>query len=108
MCITKTIALSIISKNPQSFQPGFDVWIDNNHHVYQDFERRALAVAKHRHHYSGRTIVEVMRHESVVSESSGQFKLNNKFIPDLGRLFMLKNPIHDGMFDTRQSEKRAA
>lgn len=108
MSVTKTIALSIISKNPDSFQPGFDVWLEENHHVYQDFEHRALSVARHRHHYSARTIVEVMRHDSVISESSGVFKLNNRFIPDLGRLFMLKNPIHDGMFETRQSDRRAA
>jgi hypothetical protein len=108
MSVTKTIALSIILKNPDYFQPGFVQWLDENHHVYQDFERRALAVSRHRNHYSARTIVEVMRHDSVISESCGVFKLNNRFIPDLGRLFMLKNPIHDGMFETRQSDRRAA
>ncbi len=108
MSVTKTISLAIVGKHPEVFQDGFAAWLDENHHIYQDFERRALEVGRFRSRYSGRTIAEIMRHNSVISESSGAFKLNNRFIPDLGRLFMLKNPIHDGMFETRQSDRRAA
>jgi hypothetical protein len=108
MSVTKTIALSIIAKNPEVFQDGFAAWLDENHHIYQDFERRALAVARFRYHYSARTIAEVMRHDSVISETHSAFKLNNRHIPDLGRLFMLRHPVHDGMFETRQSHRRAA
>ena len=106
MSVTKTIALSIIQKNPEPFQRGFDEWLEENHHIYQDFERRALEVSRRRNHYSARTIVEVMRHDSVIAETSGKFKLGNRFIPDLGRLFMLKNPVHTGMFDLRASNRR--
>lgn len=94
--------LSVVFLHPQEFQKNFNVWLADNTHIYADFERRALQVAKKRDHYSGYTLFEVMRHESVIREVGGEFKINNTYCADCCRLFMLTHPALAGFFQLRE------
>ena len=77
----------------------FDEWIKENSHIYEAFEREALATAQKRSHYSARTIVEFLRHHSAVAEKGGMWKINNNHRPYLPRLFDLCYPDMAGMFE---------
>lgn len=98
--------LSVAMRRAGLFRSGFVEWLDSNQHVYREFERRALQVARFRDHYSGYTILEVMRHDSAIGELHGEWKLNNSHCADLCRLFALCNPNHAGLFEFRA--RRAA
>lgn len=56
--------------------------------IYSEFETRALEVARHRKHYSARTIVEVLRWDSLLRDGGDEYKISNNWIPGLARLFM--------------------
>lgn len=84
------------------FRPDFAGWLGENWSVYQEFERRALQISRFRKHYSARTIVEVMRHDSLIAEQNGEFKINGNFVPDMAKLSMLLNPSLSGFFEIRR------
>ena len=92
----------------QKFTPDFLAYLPQNLHVYEAFEREALRVHhRGRTHYSARTIVEVLRHNSVLSEASGPWKLNDHATPYLARLFALMNPDASDLFEFRVAKAAA-
>lgn len=91
----------LVDENPNLFRPEFYNWLKFNTHVYEEFERRALHVAKFRKHYSARTILETIRHDTAIAELNGEWKLNNNFTPCLARLFALSHPDHKELFEYR-------
>lgn len=99
-------------RTPQAFRPDFPEWMQQNAHIYVEFERRALQVAQHRIHYSARTIVEVMRHDSAIGQLTGEFKINGNYVPDMATLFAQLNPQYGDLFefrrDARNQERLAA
>ena len=103
----KDLWLSTVWLYPADFRPDFRVWLAENHHVFAEFERRALQVAARRDHYSARTIMEVIRHDSVIGELSGSWKINGNFVPDCARLFALLHPQHASLFEFREHKAAA-
>lgn len=90
--------------HPDTFLPTFLEYLPNNLHVYRAFKREALRVVhKGFQHYSARTIIEVLRHESALSEDGGEWKLNNNFTPQHARLFALDVPAHADLFEFRSA-----
>lgn len=87
----------------EQFTQEFLVYVESNVHVYAAFEREALAIARRRPHYSARTIVEVLRHNSALQEAGGPWKLNDWHTPYLARLFALMHPEHAGLFEFREA-----
>lgn len=89
-----------VSKEPGHFREDFAPWLDRNWNVWYRFETQAAAVLKRRRHYASRTIIEYLRHETALAEVDGEYKLNNNYIGDVSRLFMM---LHDcpGFFETR-------
>ncbi|MFM2287427.1 MAG: hypothetical protein RL684_570 [Pseudomonadota bacterium] len=89
-----------------TFTPEFLAALPQNLHVYAAFEREALRVVhRGRHHYSARTIIEVLRHESLLAEAGpGAWKLNDWHTPYLARLFALLNPSHSNLFEFREAK----
>jgi hypothetical protein len=85
-------------------------WLEENWHVYLAFEQEALALIRNgRTHYSARTILEVLRHESAISEGPDkQFKLNNHAAPELARVFALLHPEHIDFFEYRAEAGRVS
>lgn len=93
--------LAVAKRRSSVFRPGFVEWLEENEHVYREFERRALQVAGFRDHYGARTIIEVMRHETAIRQLGDEYKLNDHMTPDLARLFSMCNPNHASLFEFR-------
>jgi len=90
------------NEHAHEFTPEFLAYLPDNVHVYKAFERETLrVVAKGFAHYSARTIIEVLRHHSALTEAAGPWKLNDWHTPYLARLFALMNPAHRDLFEFR-------
>lgn len=87
---------------------GFTAWIVENAHVYDAFEREALSVAQRRDRYSARTIIEYMRHHTLLAEAGEGWKIDNDMAPGLARLFAILNPAHTGLFEFRERHTEGA
>lgn len=99
---------AVALRNRGAFRLDFINWLHDNSHVFAEVERRALQVAARRDHYSMRTIFETVRHDTVIGELHGDWKINNNAAPDCARLFALLHPQHSGLFAFREQHRRAA
>lgn len=97
-------AVFMAHMNADKFRPDFIPYLQENLHVYTAFEREALRIAARRTHYSARTIIEVLRHNSALQEHGSEWKLSDWWTPHLARLFALLNPQHQGLFEFRESK----
>lgn len=79
-----------IRLHQDEYPDGFFRWLQENRHIWKDFEQKALEMAQHRERYSARTIVEVMRWHSDLREKRPLFKLSNNMTPGMARLWMAK------------------
>ena len=105
----RTTALIFVTTRPDLFRNDFLEWLSENYHIWVAFEVEANKVWESgRKHYSSRTIVEYLRHQTLVREASGVFKINDHAIPDLARLWQLHYPKREGFFEFRQCVRRAA
>lgn len=104
-----------IACRPDLFRKDFNEWLRNNFEIWEAFEREAnrvwdLGVR----HYSARRIGEYIRHNTLFRERANAgdpvFKLNDHFVPDLGRLYVCFYPEREGFFERRpgHSAVRAA
>ena len=95
--------LVLLAKSNPDIPPTFTLWLGDNLHIWDAFETEALKVIARGHdHYSSKTIMEFLRHHSMLEEeSSGQWKLNNNHTPYLSRLFAMVHPEHAGLFSYR-------
>jgi hypothetical protein len=101
-----------IDAHPEYFRADFRDWLEKNYPVWLAFEYQANTVwDRGRRHYSARTIGEYLRHESATREAPQlpEFKLNDHWWPDLGRLYMLMYS-RDRFFERRAgpATRRAA
>lgn len=95
-------AQALVVMNPDSFRPGFDVWLNKNWPIFMAFEHHAIQVwHRGRRHYSARTIVEYIRHHTLLSEAEVEFKINDWWTPSLARLHLCLHPDHAGLFELR-------
>ena len=100
-------AVHFVDCRPDLFRKDFKDWLIANWHIWKVFEREANRMAKRgRDHYSARTIIHWIRHETCVAEKDGDFKVNNNYSPDLGRLWVCYHPDRADFFETR--ERKAA
>lgn len=98
--------LQLAENNIDEFTDEFLEWLPENIHIVHAFKREAFRVIyKGYKHYSGRTILEVLRHHSALEEKDGAWKLNNNHIPYLCRLFGLMHPEHADLFEYREIRK---
>ena len=99
------LPIRVMRVNANRFTDEFMAYLPENLHVFAAFEREAMRiVARGWKHYSARTIVEVMRHNSAVAEAAGEFKLCNRKTPYLARLFALLHPAHADLFEFREAK----
>lgn len=83
---------------------GSAAWCrDNPHIVLRFFDEADKVWLRGRKHYSARTIVEVLRHESALREiaDTPSWKINNNAIPGLARLYVTVNPGRASLFELR-------
>lgn len=98
--------LEIATANAPLLSSEFLEWLPENLHIWEAFARETLKViAKGQQHYSSYTIVEFLRHHTMVSEIGTEFKINNNVRPYLPRLFDLVYPQHAGLFEYRTTTK---
>lgn len=98
--------LRVALENASKFQPEFYAWLKSNLELWERFEQEAnKAFLRGRKHYSARTIIHYLRHETALREApEAEWKINNNVSPDLARLWLLLNPERDGFFELRGRE----
>ena len=69
-----------------------------NVRVFCDFVEEAFKVRSRRDRYSARTIIELLRHHTIVSDDSDTYKISDHLIPIFSRLSMYIFPELDGFF----------
>jgi hypothetical protein len=95
----------LMLSHEDQFSDDFFEWLPNNEHIYDAFSFETMKIIRKGYqHYSGRTILEVLRHHSALSEQ-GIWKLNNNHTPYLCRLFALMNPRFAEIFEYRTVKK---
>jgi hypothetical protein len=95
---------NFIDTHPRFFKKKKE-WFIDNWHVVEAFERIALKlISMNREHYSARTIVEVLVHQSAVKEINGVYKIGNDNAPDLARVFVVLHPEHVDFWEYRRPD----
>lgn len=93
---------AIAAAAPERYRPEFFSWLKENLHVWDAFARECdLLRARGRTHYSARTVIEVLRHNSAVREAAGEYKISNDNVPDLARLYLQCRPDAQGFFSVK-------
>lgn len=82
------VRIQSIIDTTTEFKPWFAGWLITNFHIWEAFRRQADFIARLRKHYSARTIIENIRHQSVLAEKDGAFKINNNVAPQFARLYV--------------------
>lgn len=97
-----------VHENRDRFRSDFPVWLAKNESVWKRFEQEANFLwINGRRHYSARTIIEFIRHETAVRQVDGDFKINNSYVPDLARLYSVLHPDRP-LFECRVMSGQAA
>lgn len=98
-------ALCFIAAKPDYFRDDFADWLRENWALYTAFERQALRVYKlGRKHYGANTIIEYMRHSTMLKDKDAEFKLNDKWTSSIARLFAMMNPLCADLFEFRERQ----
>lgn len=71
------------------------------------FFQIAHEVAKKRDHYSAYIIVQVLRHNSLVSDNDEEYKINNNITPLLSRVATQLFPVLNGFFKIKSLKKES-
>ena len=70
-----------------------------NPYVYELFDKYTRQALKSgRKYFSARAIWERMRWQSMIEDSSEQFKISDHPMPFYARLFEIRNPMYKGFF----------
>jgi hypothetical protein len=88
------------------YPDGFWKWISEpkNLHLYNEFSLRAHEMARRRERYSARTIIEVLRWNTDLSDTSETFKIQNNMVPGMARLWMRDNGhVYPKFFELRDT-----
>lgn len=94
--------------NFTGYRPEFVQWMNENPTIWERFQREANRIwNRGRRHYSARTIVEYIRHETSLYEQGGDFKINNNMTPDLARFYLELHPERAELFELRRLRKVA-
>jgi len=89
-------------RNDNRYRPQFAAWIVSNFHIWIAFKKQAdLIWHSGRKHYSARTIIEYLRHETFL-RGTGEWKVNNNAAPDMARLYIALYPARADLFEFRQ------
>ena len=95
---------NFIDAHPKFFKKSKE-WFLENWHVVEAFEQAALRlIGMNRAHYSAKTIVEVLVHQSQLKEINGTYKIGNDNAPDLARAFVVLHPDHVDFWEYRRPD----
>lgn len=86
--------------------PDYIDWLKANQHVWEAFRDEARRmVAQGRVHYSSKTILEYLRHQSAIREAGSQWKLNNNWTAYLARTWNQAYPMYSSLFTLRETRR---
>ena len=75
--------------------------------VYDWLHDRAVELVEHGHTRLGiKMLWESLRHETLLGNVGGEYRLNNNLTSRYARLLMQHDPRLDGVFDTRELHDR--
>lgn len=95
-------AYVIIITFPDQFREGFADWLYDNIALQRELDKEALRVVeKGVTHYSAHTIIEYMRHYTMLADSGGEFKINELWSSSMARMFAHMHPQHADLFEFR-------
>lgn len=95
--------MAVAWRHRGNFRPCFVSWLSENLNVWHAFNREANKVwDRGRRHYSARTIIEYLRHETGLTDNGSEFKINGNNVSDLARLYALMYPDRAGFFEFRR------
>ena len=98
--------LELATEHEELFSKEFLKWLPDNLHVWEAFCEQAFKVRNRGFkHYSARTIVQVMRHHSAITEVGGMWKINDHHAPYLARLFDKRFPNLVGLWEYRETKR---
>lgn len=99
----KHTALTFIEAAPMFFRPGFREWLDKNYSVWLAFEREAiLAWNMGRRNYGANTIIEFLRHHTLITEKDSDFKICDMWTSSIARLFAMMHADKETLFAFRE------
>jgi hypothetical protein len=88
--------------HPEQFRKGFADWLWDNLAIQRGLDQEALNIAAQgRTHYSAHTIIEYLRHHTLLADKNGEFKINEKYSSSMARMFAHMNPKHADLFEFR-------
>ncbi len=91
-----------LALNRAKYRPEFAEWLIQNQALWLAFCRESNRIwDRGRRHWSARTVIEYMRHQTALSEVGGEFKINNNWAPDMARLFAEQFPERASLFEFR-------
>lgn len=94
------------SLNFGQYPAEFLLFLADNQPIWRRFVTEAnKAWNRGFRHYSARTIVEFIRHETCLYERTGDFKINNNHTPHLARYYQELHPDRACLFETRVLRK---
>lgn len=99
--------IEVMKMNRSLFTDDFCDWLPTNLHVFGEFCSRARSLVRAgRKHYSGKTIIEVIRYNTDIKQNGKtSWKLNNTHTSYLVRLCELVYPETNGLFEKRITYK---
>lgn len=102
----KTVAQlrQVIYDNGDYFKKNFDGWLTDNHLIFRAIVQRTWKAkyVEKRLRYGIRPIWEDVRRDTPLAEKEGQYKLTDRWHPDVARLVMLAYPQFEGFFELRE------
>ena len=99
------VALILVKSKPEYFRPDFALWLTENFEIWEAFEREANRVwIIGRHHYGANTIIEYLRHETMLTDKQAEFKMNDRWTSSIARLYALMHDDRAELFEFRQRQ----
>lgn len=99
-------ALALIAGTPETFRSDFAAWLKGNWELYVAFEREAfIVVERGREHYGANTIIEYLRHQTLLADRDGEWKMNDRWTSSIARLFAMMNPVSGKLFEFRERKR---
>lgn len=95
-------AIAHIHADPLAFNKVTEFWLNKNRSLWLNFYNAAERMRQSgRRHYGARAIIEYIRFQTLVVDSSATFKINNNYISGLARLY--NRVTGTRFFETRES-----
>jgi len=80
----------------------FKKYHNENPHMWEKFEELALKAARYRTHFSARTIIHIIRWDTMLT-GSGDYKISDHASTYYARLFIDKYPQHENFFHIKST-----